>query len=248
MKLKKLAAALALVATAPAFASIALPNTGNGELFAVVYDSVDQASYTLDLGVFIDNFNGNGSYSYTLGGANWNGFVGAAGTDNLQFAVIGGDSTGQSVANPSRLFTTVNAATTALTQQQLTNAASNTTVYANNQVTVSANTTHAGDATVNGSSWDVVGNNAYFLAQSMNTFNTVTAGAAWGNNNAAGTSAAFRSFSKVSTGGGTQALQTTYDGVWTLGQQQGNWTLSYSVAAVPEPGSLALMLAGLGAV
>lgn len=246
MKLKKLAAALALAAAAPAFASIALPNTGNGELFAVVYDSVDQASYTLDLGVTLDGFNGNGSYSYTLNSANWSGFVGVAGTNNLQFAVMGADSTGGTASNPSRLFTTVNAATTAINHTQVTNSASNLNTYANNQVTVSAHTSHAGDAAVNGDSWDSVGNSAYFLAQNMNTFNGQTSAAGWGNNNAAGTNAAFRSFSRVSTSGGTAAQANEFAGLWSLKQVSGNWTLAYNVAAVPEPGSLGLMLAGLG--
>lgn len=247
MKLTKLAAALALVATAPAFASIALPSTGNGELFAVVYDSVDQASYTLDLGVLMNDFNGNGSYSYTLGGANWNGFVGAAGTNNLQFAVIAGDGTGTNAASPKRLFTTVNTVNTPLTNQQLTSATAQVGAYANNQVTLSTtNASHIGDASVNGSSWDVVGNGAYFLNMDMSTF--VGQAQTWGNNNAAGTSATFRSFSTSSTSGGGVTTKSDFTGIWTLGQQQGNWTLSYAVAAVPEPGSLALMLAGLGAV
>lgn len=251
MKLKKLAAALALVATAPAFASIALPSTGNGELFAVVYDSVDQASYTLDLGVFMNDFNGNGSYSYTLGGANWAGFVGAAGTNNLQFAVMAGDGTGTNAASPKRLFSTVNTVTTPLTNQQLTSATAQVGAYANYQVTASLNNaSHIGDASVNGSSWDVVGNSAYFLTSytGLDMSNYVGQAQGWGNSTAAGTSAAFRSFSTSSTSGGGVTTKSDFTGIWTLGQQQGNWTLNYSVAAVPEPGSLALMLAGLGAV
>ena len=76
MKLKQIAAVVALAAASvPSFASIATPSTGNGELFVAIYDAADQASYTLDLGLFVNDFNGNSTYSYTLNSANWNAFV-----------------------------------------------------------------------------------------------------------------------------------------------------------------------------
>lgn len=248
MKLKQIAAAAALVAASlPSYASIALASTGNGELFAAIYDSVDQASYTLDLGLNIDSFNGSSSYSYTLNSANWNAFVALAGTDNLQFGVIGGDSAGGANAtNPRRLFTTVNIATPTITGPQVATAGSNMNTYIGFTTSASANTTHTGAATVNGDSFDVVGNNAYFLTQSMNTFNGITAAAGWGNNVAAGTAATFMSFNQVNASAATATVNTTYAGVWTLGQQGNNWVLQYS--AVPDADGLALMVAGFGAV
>ena len=248
MKLKHIVAAAALAAASvPSFASIAAASTGNGELFAAVYDSADQASYVLDLGIYIDSFNGAGSYSYTLNSANWNAFVALAGTDNLQFGVMGGDSLGGANAtNPKRLFTTVNAESTAITGPQVGTAGSNMNSYIGFTTATSANTTHIGAATVNGDSFDVVGNTAYFLNQNMNTFNGITAAAGWGNNNAAGTAAVFKSFSQVNSSAATATVVNTFTGAWTLGQQGNNWVLQYS--AVPEADGLALMVAGFGAL
>lgn len=248
MKLKQIAAVVALAAASvPSFASIATPSTGNGELFVAIYDAADQASYTLDLGIFVNDFNGNSTYSYTLTSANWNAFVALAGTDNLQFAVIGGDTAGgTNTTNPRRLFTTVNSTTPTITGPQVNTAGANTNTFIGYTTSASANTTHTGAATVNGDSFDVVGNNAYFLTQNMNTFNGVTASAGWGNNVAAGTAATFMSFNQVNASAATATVNTTFAGAWTLSQQGSNWVVQYS--AVPDADGLALMVAGFGAV
>lgn len=65
-KLKAAVAALAMVAAGGANAAIETGVTGNSELFFSVFDSVNQISYTRDLGLTIDQFlaGQNGSFSF----------------------------------------------------------------------------------------------------------------------------------------------------------------------------------------
>lgn len=258
MKLNRIFAAglLAAAAAGPAVASIALPDTGNGELFLVVYDSTDQVSYVKDLGIFIDSFNGLGSYSFTLDDAFFTAFLGIAdNTDatfaDLRFAVLGGDSVG---GTSRRLFSTIDTATTPLTNNQLTNATGFLGLYANNQVTLSANTSHAGPAAINGTSYDVVGNGAYFLAQGGPTLNNVLQG--FTNSVAVNTDATFRQFSSNGLPGGNPTNQLTFGvspetvgGFWRVSSNAGApWTATYTVVPVPEAEGIAMLLAGFGAL
>lgn len=254
MKLKQIAAVVALAAASvPSFATISLPSTGNGELFAVVLDRVDQVSYLVDLGLSMDagvtgatQFNGASSYSYALNSANFTAFLTAAGASasNFEFAVIAGDATGSTAASPRRLFTTVNQATTTLGNGILTNIVNNTTTYANQQALTAVGQTHT--TVDNGDGYAAAGNLAYFLASSFDSFNNQTASAGWLNTVAQGSAATFRSFATSSTSAGGATAQNTFAGVWSLNQSGNAYTLTYS--AVPEADGLALMLAGFGAV
>jgi len=245
MKLNRiLAAALVAVAAAPAMASIGLPNTGNGELFLVVWDATDKVSYTKDLGILMDNFNGASSLNFDLNDANWTGFLGVANTtaSDMKFAVLAADSIGT-----KRLFATVDSAVTLYNNGNLTSGTGYLNTYANNQVTVSGHTTHAGPVSVNGTSYDSEGNAAYFLHQNGPTLNnSIVAG--WTNSNLVGTSSVFRSFTSVGTSGGTQTLKSDFAGLWSVNQVNGNYVASYTVAAVPEADGIAMMLGGLGAL
>ena len=245
MKLNQiLAAALVAASAVPAVASIALPNTGNGELFLVLWDEGDKVSYVKDLGIFQNDFNPTANLSFGLSDANFAGFLGVANTTatDIKFAVIGGDSAGV-----RRLFSTIDSAVTPFNNIQLTNTTSYLNTFANNQVTVSANTTHAGPAAVNGTSFDVAPNFAYFNAQSGPTFlNNFQGG--YTNSVLVGTAAVFRSFSSNGTAGGNQTVQSDFAGVWNVTQNNGAWTAAYSVAAVPEADGIVMALAGFGAL
>lgn len=245
MKLNQiLVAALVAASAVPAMASIKLGNTGDGELFLVVWDEGDKVSYIKDLGVTLNDFNGSANLSYALNDANFAGFLGVANktATDIRFAVIGSDSIGT-----KRLFTTVDSAVTLYNNGNLTSGSGFLNTFANNQVTVSANTTHAGPAAVNGTSYDVDPNEAYFGTLSGSTFqNSIVAG--WTNNVLVGTSAVFRSFSSVGTSGGTQTLKSDFAGLWNVTQNNGAWTAAYSVAAVPEADGIAMALAGFGAL
>lgn len=249
MKLNQiLAAALVAAASVPAMASIGLPNTGNGELFLVVWDAADQVSYTKDLGIAMDSFDGNAALNFALDDANFLGFLGVANTtvSDLKFAVMAGDTVGSGTAAPKRLFTTVDRATTALGNQPMTTAVANMDTYANYQVTASLHTTHEGPVAVNGTSYDTAGNNAYFLAYNGPTLNNALVG--WTNGNVVGTSAVFRSFSQNGTSGGTATIKSDFAGMWNVAQSAGAYTATYNVAAVPEADGVLMALAGFGAI
>lgn len=249
MKLKLnqiLVAALVAAAAVPAMASIKLGNTGDGELFLVVWDEGDKVSYVKDLGVTLNAFNGSAGLSYALSDANFAGFLGVANTTptDIKFAVIGSDSVGQ-----KRIFTTVDSVDTPYNNGNLTSGTGYLNAFANNQVTVSAHTTHAGPASVNGTSYDVAPNFAYFGTQNGSTFLNSIQGT-WTNSVLVGTAAVFRSFASFGsgTGGGDPTIKTDFAGVWNVTQSNGAWTAAYSVAAVPEADGLVMALAGFGAV
>jgi PEP-CTERM motif len=254
MKLKKLAAALALVAAAPAFAAIDGGNpSGNGELFVTIYDA--GYSYTLDLGLTMTGatgaFDGNGSYSYALNSTLFDAFYQASGasTGDLQFAVVAADGTGGTAAGGLNLFSTVSSSgTTLLNNASVGSAAASVNSFAGAQQTA-PNTTHTlGGFSQNGESYSAVGAASNFVTAVMPSFNNAIAvSAAWNNSVAVGTDAAFKSFARGAGSNSGATTQANFAGVWSVAQTPaGAFTLNYS--AVPEPGSLALMLAGLSAV
>ena len=107
-------AVIAFVAIgSPGHAAIAVGSTGNGELFVSVFDNVAKVSYTLDLGVLMDDFfvwgqqdSGNQRF-WTLDDANWNAYLAQVNAQNLRWAVMAVDSFGPITAGGQRLFTTL---------------------------------------------------------------------------------------------------------------------------------------------
>lgn len=262
MKLKQIAAVVALAAASvPAFADLTNPSTGNSALVFVLYDSVDQVSYALDLGLALDAnaaagdaaFNGASSYSFNLSSANFTSFLNAAATtsNTLQFAVFGGEAVG-TTAGGRRLFTTVTAGatTTPQTLGNINTSMGNIGGYFTNLVNVSNGQTFNASATSNGDGWASAADssaNAYFMTgNGMNKFNV--AALTWTNNNNVGTAATFRSFTNTTTSvtSGAGVTQSDFAGVWSVNVSGNAYTLTYS--AVPEADGLALMAAGFAAV
>jgi hypothetical protein len=258
MKFKQIAAVVALAAASvPAFAELTINTSGNSALVFVMYDTVDQVSYALDLGLALDAaplagdaaFNGASSYSYNLSGSNFSSFLGAAAasSNTLQFAVFGGEAGGSSAGN-RRLFSTVTTgANSAGTMGNITTSLGNIGGYFANLQSVSNGQTFI--SALNGDGWASAADTsaaAYFMTgNGMNKFNV--SALTWTNNNAVGTAATFRSI--VNTAGvttGSPTTQTDFAGVWSVNQVGNAYTLTYS--AVPEADGLALMLAGFGAV
>ena len=107
--------ALSLCGLSAAQAAIAPPQSGNGELFLLVRDPVVQVSYTLDLGVRMDDFfvlaQQNTGYQrfWVVDSPAFTSFLAQPTLDasKLEWAVLGFDSLGPFTAGGLRLFTTV---------------------------------------------------------------------------------------------------------------------------------------------
>ena len=113
-KLKALVGAMGVaLASGHASASLIGSSSGNGELFAVVFDTVSRTSFTRDLGISLDTFLASGnnpgfSLSYDLNAdSNWANFLSSsAPAPSLRYLVAAGDSTGGTAANGVRYLMT----------------------------------------------------------------------------------------------------------------------------------------------
>lgn len=248
MKLKALAAAALAAVALPSFAGIA--TDPNAELVLFVWDTT--ASYSFDTGLTIDNLIASSSdangyqLNVSLSGATWQQFLGADGVlaADTKWGLMAASSV---VLNPAataadggaRLLSTM-APTTTFTGQlgddwllQVQNASDKMT---------SVNFTGTHLALANGEAFTTVGTASYFpqtdvlFSQNFNTGNTV------------GQTSFLAMTSRSDEYDGTANIAGSF-----LGNVGGRGvasfdgsTLSYAVAAVPEPGSVALLLAGLG--
>jgi len=241
MKLKMIAVAvLAVAANAPAFAALTLPGpvaNGSAELILSVWDQTGTKSYALDTGVTVASFLAGASASWSapvVADAAFNAFVASAGGSLVWSAFTGN--------GPSAVLSTVTIGTEGavpdLIGADVSNVVSQITGYAQNQpFTVAA--TPANGSFVSSSSAA-----GYFGAGNvMDTFNQL---APFSNTNALGEGA---TVAYIVRDGNFASTVTLEPGTLTFGLQgDGTYALNYAVAAVPEPGALALMLAGLGAV
>lgn len=260
MKFKTLFAASAVALAAPAFAAIA--PSGNSELFLVVQDSTAKESYTLDLGIRRDAFfvDGQSDLGKTLSfevatDSNWVAFLALTSAANRKWGVLA-YSGGLSNANNS-ILTTVKAGVTettmkTTTNQQLNQGTSATTAGSFfSSLNSSGSHAPANDFTVNGSSLvaEADSGKGYF-GESGGTSDTLNANAKFSNLNLIGTASAFYRVSGSSASAGGFVALDKFDN----SQNPGSWafdgsSLNYSLAAaVPEPESYALMLAGIAAL
>jgi hypothetical protein len=248
MKLNKiLAAALVAASSASSMAAIIAPVSGNGELTLVMWDAVDKVSYVKDLGLTLDAFTAvstNSISPYVLNDSFFASFLAIANTttSDIRFAVVGGDNVN---AGGRRIFTTIDNTVTPLTGSLNVSANNYLGNLQSAQNLPSAQGDH--DTNLNGSSYAIVGDsvaNRYALPNIPTLQNALTG---WTTGNVVGTDAQFRSFLNTTTTG-TQATQTTFDGLWSVANIGGAATLSYTVAAVPEADGIAMALAGLGAL
>jgi hypothetical protein len=271
MKIGQIILAAGAVLAAPAYAAIASGTSGNGELFLAVFD--DKVSYTLDLGVrqndfFVDGQKDLGyTKSWNLSGDIWDAFLRQADAKSLQWSVVASETTGGTAKGGIRLFTTVTSGSEGvvgnMTNQGLTNGIGSTqlgTFYSavnqtgthppQNNFDINGNSTNLksdGNAyfgsrtgnppTLNGnapfSSANMVGDDSYFyfLTRSGATQLDKVAVDQFDN-------ASFKGMFSLSAGVANGVASSTID--------SGGYMLSYSLQPVPEPGTYALMLLGLG--
>jgi len=125
--------AIALVAIAllgSSHAAIAPGTSGNGELFLNVVDSLAKVSYTLDLGITMDEFFVSAQQEigyqrfWAVDSANWTSFKALTNLPNLRWSVVAIDSTGNLNVGGHRLFTSVRqgdeASVSGMSNRQLT--------------------------------------------------------------------------------------------------------------------------------
>lgn len=265
LKLSVLAASLALVAGA-AQAQIADGTQGaNAEMFLSVYDATTQMSFVKDLGITVGSFQPTSgaaaaNTSFNLAGdAKWTAFtnaVAAAGSNlgNSVYNVVGASTVGSTAGSTYYVFTTSNATaaqlgTTYNTKVLSWGGATNNYIGAVNGLDGMGGLTF--NYALNGSATATAADNSAY-------YNGGVFGDNFGNNMASltnsanvGTSLNFYKVRASSTSALGRASVTQFGlagqpaATWTLAN---NGTLTYAVAPVPEPGSWAMMLAGLLAV
>lgn len=263
MKLKVLAAAVALAAAGQAGAAIQDGTKGNGELFLSVWDSVGQQSYIRGLDTLMNDFGTVNaptaagfvakvdstpgfSKSWTAD-ATWSTFVAgksAADIANFKWDVAALDSTGTSAAHQQRYLTTTNEdltawPTTPLVQQSNANITSMSTV---NTALQTANFTLGASK-----SGIFTSGPAYYDGAKKENM----AGKASFNTDAnVGTALDFYYLTRSGSTASAEALQFKYGSADSKAQfmlgTDGN--LSYTVAAVPEAETWAMFAMGLLAV
>jgi len=267
LMIKKIAAAAALLATAPAFAAIlgGSNEMTDGELYFTVFDQVANVSYTKDLGllnsVFKATADGNEAgykVSFNLtGDANWNTFVSLTKPANLVWNVQGNVVNGGNKPGFVKLLTTVKTGDEGVVGNWTNggfsagNSTANTGLFIGY---VNATGTHGVSGTVpnygaNGSSVNKKADEekAYFGTLVGEKYNNRSP---FSNANAVGATSSFVMLTRSSLANNN--LKVVVDrfenshgvGLWTFKSTDNGMVLDYALA-VPEPSSYALILAGL---
>lgn len=238
--LKTIVAAVALTAAVGAHAAIDAGTTGNGELFFNIWDA--NGSYTFDLNKTIDSFqsdvaaSGAIDQSYAL--SNFGTFLaGVADTSALKFNLVAADTSGA-----RRLLTTFTVANSPTTfNDSIRSAASNVNLFAtavngvigaNDSVAVNnGSAAWAGKASFK----DLAGLLGFSNAGTL-TNNSYASGLNFMRIDAAATGTANSTYTPYADGSPVHVWVDTSDSTLHI------------AAAVPEPESYAMLLAGLGMI
>lgn len=261
MNFKAIAAAAALLASATSHAFIIKGSDGsngtaatpqsNSEFILSIFDSAGQ-TYALDLGYSLANFgDGSAAHSWTLGSDIYSGFL-ANNSGNLKWAVTGNDNNGPTATVGTQSYystlTLGNSTSFAFTNAKVTSASGFSTNYedALNNATGTNLTVTNGEALAAGST--AASFLANSLGQSMNKLGNQAPSGITAGNVVGASGVAFIALANSSTSTVAAAQRTVFGGTWSFD----GTTLSYSgtntTPAVPEPGTYAMLIAGLAAV
>lgn len=247
-----LAAALALTGGAANATLTAGLNLETGSsLMLIAYDKAAQVSYVKDLGTYTNTFFTTGKLSpasWLVNDGEWSKFINASTLSNVNWLVLGYQGSGAFV-DTRKIMTTVQVGTPF--EQVLTtlniNLNNSFGTLQNFVAAASLTGTHLSEA--DGSSFNVLGQgfqgNAYFMGVDRSN--------AQGNlkyqmNNALGTTAEFVFLSRPNSSS-FSVPNFQNPGTFTFGADNtGAYNLVYTPTAVPEPGTYALLIAGLGAI
>lgn len=231
--LKVIVAALALATAGGAFAQTATSSATGSDTYFYAYDNTTATSFLLDLGSNYANFNGNTNETFANIGSNsaYQAFAGAVTDGLIEWGVFSAASTG----SPAGVGLDVtNGATTALVGTKAkyltTDEGDISTLMAglyNNNISAASGVTETGPVAQN--------------AQASVAANTNLAGVLAVN--AIGTSASYISYNQGALTGTTLVSPKAFEGNWTFNGT--NLAYTTTVAAVPEPTSIMMMLGGL---
>ena len=246
--LKMLLGAVALGALGPALAQTNADS--GGTIVLSISDQNSSTGYTFDTGLLVSSFNGTGTYSQVLSGANFTSFLSSIGaSDTVEWDVFGASAAGGS-SGPVKIDTT---STSGQPNVPRNNQGSISNTAIRSYFTGIANPS-GGDSfqmAANGTSWNASGNQTNFTGTTglnLTQGNQATGGIATGSGNAV----EFFSVSTTSQSGTSTAGNTSSDfnGMWEIlfDAASSTYTLEFNPAgvAVPLPAPLLLLLSGLG--
>lgn len=271
MKLKQVMLAAGVVLTAPAYAAIANGSSGNGELFLSVYDDDTQISYTLDLGARQNDFfvaaQSDAGYTKTwvVDDSNWQDFFQKK--KEMVWTVLASETSGGTAAGGNRLFTTVKVGDESMVgtfSNQLFTNATGTSQLGTFFSAINNTGTHgtpgvAPDFAINGNSSNAASDpgNAFFGIPGSGP--TLNGNAPFSSGNEVGTKSSFFYLTRSGSNQAGMVLVDQFDNAAFKGSfvfsggdvadpNGRGYNLTYTLQPVPEPGTYALMLLGLGAL
>jgi len=237
LKMKALAAAVALTVAGSANAAIDTFGSGDGELFFSVRDNVNQTSYVLDLNIALSTFNPTQSLNYS----DMSSFV-ASSSGDLSWAVMAGDSVGAGSIGGLHYMTTAAAGSDA-TLGAMNNGTLQGWTIMDGDYLSNVNGALAGADGIQGTADDAVsttaanGDNAYFTTTMDSWQNNSPVSATAGLGESQNFYLLSNSASTVlATGKSKLVTLTAMPGIWKLDATTG---LTYS--AVPVPPALWLL-------